>query len=80
MVDNACLRKHEARKVVARLKEHLNINLVVVDAAERFLTLLDGVTEPEQKRKIIGKTFIDVFQEEALKIDGKVEFLLQGTL
>jgi GMP synthase (glutamine-hydrolysing) len=80
MVDNACLRKDEARKVVARLKDHLNINLTVVDASERFLALLSGVTEPELKRKIIGNTFIDVFQEEAAKIEGKVEYLLQGTL
>ncbi|KAJ1439176.1 GMP synthase [Ochromonadaceae sp. CCMP2298] len=80
MVDNACLRKNEAESVVRRLKEHLDINLTVVDASERFLTLLDGVIEPETKRKIIGKTFIDVFQEEANKIEGDVEFLLQGTL
>ena len=80
MVDNACLRKNESAKVVARLKEHLNINLTVVDASERFMAQLDGVTEPERKRKIIGNLFIDVFQEEAKKIEGNVEYLLQGTL
>lgn len=80
MVDNGCLRKNEAQRVVARLKDHLNINLTVVDAADRFLDKLEGVTEPEKKRKIIGNTFIEVFQEEALKIDGQVDFLLQGTL
>ena len=80
MVDNACLRKNEAQRVVKRLKESLNINLTVVDAADQFLNLLDGVTDPETKRKIIGNTFIDVFQAEAKKIDGKVEYLLQGTL
>jgi GMP synthase (glutamine-hydrolysing) len=80
MVDNGCLRKHEARKVVARLKEQLNINLTVVDAVDQFLNLLDGVTDPEKKRKIIGNTFIDVFQAEAKRIDGNVEYLLQGTL
>mmetsp|Transcript_25772 Transcript_25772/g.42996 ORF Transcript_25772/g.42996 Transcript_25772/m.42996 type:complete len:540 (+) Transcript_25772:21-1640(+) len=80
MVDNACLRKNEAEIVTSRLKDHLGINLTVVDASERFLGLLDGVVEPERKRKIIGNTFIDVFQEEAKKIDGQVDFLLQGTL
>lgn len=80
MVDNACLRKNEAAKVVHRLKEQLNINLTVVDAADQFLNLLDGVVDPEKKRKIIGNTFIDVFQAEAKKIEGKVEYLLQGTL
>lgn len=80
MVDNACLRKNEAIRVVARLKEQLNINLTVVDAADQFMRLLEGVVDPETKRKIIGNTFIDVFQAEAAKIDGKVEYLLQGTL
>ncbi len=84
MVDNGCLRKNEAERVVSRLKDNLNINLTVVDAADRFLNKLDGVTEPETKRKTIGGLFIDVFQEEALRLekelDGKVEWLLQGTL
>jgi GMP synthase (glutamine-hydrolysing) len=79
MVDNGCLRKNEAAEVVVRLKEKLGINLHLVDASDRFLTALDGVSEPEKKRKIIGENFIHVFQEEALRI-GKVDFLLQGTL
>jgi GMP synthase (glutamine-hydrolysing) len=80
MVDNACLRKNESKRVVKRLKEQMDINLTVVDASEQFLSLLEGVSEPEKKRKIIGNTFIQVFQEEAKKIPGKVDFLLQGTL
>lgn len=80
MVDNACLRKNESERVVKRLKEQMNINLTVVDASEQFLSLLEGVSEPEKKRKIIGNTFIQVFQEEAKKIPGQVDFLLQGTL
>jgi GMP synthase (glutamine-hydrolysing) len=79
MVDNGCLRKDESAAVVLRLKEALGINLRVVDASARFLSALAGVTEPEQKRKIIGGLFIDVFQEEAERL-GKVDFLLQGTL
>ncbi len=69
-----------ANQVVARLKEQLNINLTVVDAVDQFLDLLEGVTDPEAKRKIIGNTFIDVFQAQAKLIDGQVEYLLQGTL
>ncbi|CAM9266052.1 unnamed protein product [Pylaiella littoralis] len=79
LVDNGLLRKNEAVEVVSRLKEKLGINLHCVDAKDRFLTLLDGCTDPEAKRKIIGKTFIDVFQEEAERI-GEVDYLLQGTL
>ena len=71
MVDNGCLRKDEATAVVKRLKEDLGINLKVVDAADRFLDRLEGITEPEQKRKIIGNLFIEVFTEEAGTI-GKV--------
>jgi GMP synthase (glutamine-hydrolysing) len=83
LVDNGCLRKNESTKVVKRLKENLGINLVCIDASERFLTELDGVTEPERKRKIIGRLFIDIFQEEAKRIEEsgcKVDYLLQGTL
>ncbi|CAM9379022.1 unnamed protein product [Discosporangium mesarthrocarpum] len=79
LVDNGCLRKNEAVEVVQRLKDKLGINLHCVNAQDRFLSLLDGCTDPEAKRKIIGKTFIDVFQEEAKRI-GEVDFLLQGTL
>lgn len=93
MVDNGCLRKDEAVLVTTRLKDKLGINLTVIDASETFLDALDGVTDPEIKRKTIGKLFIDVFQEEAIKIEAglvsggdgsgvsmKVDFLLQGTL
>lgn len=83
LVDNGCLRKDEATLVVKRLREDCGVNLRCVDASDRFLELLKGVTDPEQKRKIIGKTFIDVFQEEAKKIEqesGPCDYLLQGTL
>ena len=85
MVNNGCLRKYEVERTVARLKDHLGINLTVIDAADRFLDKLDGVTDPETKRKIIGGMFIEIFQEEAERIgkevnSGAVEYLLQGTL
>jgi GMP synthase (glutamine-hydrolysing) len=78
-VDHGLLRLAEAEKVVALFRGHYNIPLVHVDASETFLEALAGRTDPEEKRKIIGKLFIDVFEEEAKKI-GKVEFLAQGTL
>jgi GMP synthase (glutamine-hydrolysing) len=80
LVDNGCLRKKEAEQVVHRLRDNLGINLTVVDAADRFLDALESVADPEKKRKTIGRIFIEVFQEEAQKIDGNVEYLLQGTL
>lgn len=83
MVDNGCLRKDEASTVLKRMRDDCGVNLRCVDAKGRFLDLLKGVMDPEQKRKIIGKTFIDVFQEEAQKIEadsGPCEYLLQGTL
>lgn len=84
LVDNGCLRKDEATKVLKRMREDCGVNLRCVYAADRFLDLLKGVTEPEKKRKIIGGTFIEVFQEEATKIQAdmgkKCEYLLQGTL
>ena len=73
------LRLGESQEVVERLQSHLGINLTCVDASERFLGKLAGVTDPERKRKIIGGEFIEVFQEQASAI-GTVEFLLQGTL
>ncbi|MFB3786320.1 MAG: glutamine-hydrolyzing GMP synthase [bacterium] len=79
LVDNGLLRLDEAAQVMDRLKNRLGINLSLVDASETFLTRLQGVTDPEQKRKIIGNTFIEVFEEEARKL-GDAEFLLQGTL
>ncbi|WPH04543.1 gmp synthase [Acrodontium crateriforme] len=89
MVDNGVLRQDEAKQVKETLTQGLGVNLTVVDASERFLGLLKGVSDPEKKRKIIGNTFIDIFQEEAKKIAaaaentalaGKVEWFLQGTL
>jgi GMP synthase (glutamine-hydrolysing) len=78
-VDNGVLRKDEATQVVRMVRDHLHLKLVHVDASERFLQALAGVTDPEQKRKIIGRLFIDVFDDEAKRL-GKVDFLVQGTL
>ncbi len=78
-VDHGLLRMAEAEKVVALFKNSYNIPLVHVEAADLFLDALAGVTDPEQKRKTIGKLFIDVFEAEAKKIGG-AEFLAQGTL
>jgi GMP synthase (glutamine-hydrolysing) len=78
-VDTGLMRAGEAEEVVSLFKGHYNIPLVHADASELFLTRLSGVTDPEQKRKIIGATFIDVFDGEAAKIGG-AEFLAQGTL
>ncbi len=78
-VDHGLLRLNEAETVVDLFRHHYNIPLVHVDASKQFLAELAGVTEPEQKRKTIGKLFIDVFEEEAKKIGG-AEFLAQGTL
>lgn len=78
-VDHGLLRLNEAEQVVSLFKDHYNIPLVHVDAAERFLGALSGVSDPETKRKIIGKLFIDVFDEEAHKLGG-ADFLAQGTL
>ncbi len=78
-VDNGLLRKDEARQLEINLKQHLKINIRFVNAAKQFLSALSGVTDPEEKRKIIGKIFMDVFEAEAKKIKG-AEFLAQGTL
>lgn len=78
-VDNGLLRKGEKEKVEEVFRKHYHINLSVVDAASRFLEKLKGVTDPEEKRKIIGNEFIYVFEEEADKIKD-VSFLAQGTL
>jgi len=78
-VDNGLLRLGEAESVVKMCDEHFNMNLVAVDAAEEFLSALAGVTDPEKKRKIIGATFIDVFDREAKKVGG-AKWLVQGTL
>ena len=82
-VDNGVLRKNEFEKVQQGLRDNLGLHLVAVDATDRFLGKLAGVTDPETKRKIIGKEFIAVFDEEARRIEkteGEVEWLVQGTL
>ncbi|EKE02343.1 MAG: hypothetical protein ACD_20C00399G0028 [uncultured bacterium] len=78
-VNNGVLRANEAEKVVSVFRNNFHIDLIYVDAEERFLDALKDITDPEQKRKIIGNEFIKVFEEEAKKIDN-VEFLAQGTL
>ncbi len=78
-VDHGLLRKGEAEEVVRVFRDEQGMNLVAVDAGERFLTKLRGVSEPEKKRKIIGEEFIRVFEQEAKKI-GKVDYLVQGTI
>ncbi|KAJ3853781.1 hypothetical protein EV368DRAFT_81246 [Lentinula lateritia] len=94
MVDNGVLRLNEAKQVHEMLNKNLGINLTVVDASDLFLSRLQDVEDPEKKRKIIGNTFINVFEEEATKIEaaaneaekqgadakGRIEWLLQGTL
>ena len=82
-VDTGCLRAGEREQVVDTFSRHLHIPLVVVDARERFLAKLAGVSDPEQKRKIIGAEFIRVFEEEAALLEkegGPITFLAQGTL
>lgn len=95
LVDNGVLRENEAAQVKAMLSQDLGVNLTVVDASDLFLSRLAGVEDPEKKRKIIGNTFIEMFEAEAGKIEaeaeqeleehggdakGKIEWLLQGTL
>ncbi|KAL3951951.1 hypothetical protein ACCO45_013668 [Purpureocillium lilacinum] len=89
LVDNGVMRLNECKQVKETLQEHLGINLTVVDASQKFLGGLKGVEDPEKKRKFIGNTFIDIFEEEAVRIEkaaentpnaGKVEWFLQGTL
>jgi GMP synthase (glutamine-hydrolysing) len=78
-VDHGLMRKNESDQVVSTFAEHFQIPLIAVDASERFLARLKGVTDPEEKRKRIGAEFIRVFEEEAEKLDD-VHFLVQGTL
>ncbi|MCH5197627.1 MAG: glutamine-hydrolyzing GMP synthase [Oscillospiraceae bacterium] len=78
-VNHGLLRKGEPEQVIKVFREELGANLIYVDAVDRFLDKLAGVSDPETKRKIIGKEFIDVFAEEAKKLDG-IEFLAQGTI
>ncbi len=78
-VDHGLLRKNEAEEVMRVFRGELGMDLVKADAGERFLRALEGVSDPERKRRIIGELFIRVFEEEAKKI-GKVDFLAQGTI
>lgn len=78
-VDHGLLRKNEAEEVETFFREKFNMNLIKVDARERFLNKLKGITDPEQKRKIIGEEFIRVFEEEQSKLDG-IGYLVQGTI
>ena len=78
-VNHGLMRKGESEQVVEVFRNQLDANLVYVDASERFLNLLAGVADPEKKRKIIGAEFINVFAEEASKLEG-ISFLAQGTI
>ncbi len=78
-VNHGLMRKGESEQVIEIFRNQLDANLIYVDATDRFLDLLAGVSDPETKRKIIGKEFIEVFADEARKLDG-VEFLAQGTI
>jgi GMP synthase (glutamine-hydrolysing) len=78
-VDNGLLRRGEAEEVLRTFREHLKLQVVAVDASDRFLRALKGVTDPEEKRRIIGAEFVQVFEEEAQRL-GRFAFLGQGTL
>lgn len=78
-IDNGLMRKNESDKIGRLLDEKLKLNHIHVDASKKFLKNLKGISDPEKKRKIIGKTFIDVFEDEAAKIKG-AKYLVQGTL
>ena len=78
-VNHGLLRKGEPEQVVKVFRDEMDANLIYVDAVDRFLDKLAGVSDPETKRKIIGKEFIEVFADEAKKLDG-IEFLGQGTI
>lgn len=84
LVDNGVMRLNECEQVHATLTKGLGINLIIIDASGEFLGKLKGVEDPEKKRKIIGNTFIEVFEREAEKLvkstGGEIDFLLQGTL
>ncbi|ROZ85513.1 glutamine-hydrolyzing GMP synthase [Pseudomonas neustonica] len=78
-VDNGLLRLHEGEQVMAMFAENMGVKVIRADAEDKFLSRLLGVTDPEEKRKIIGRTFIEVFDEEATKLQG-IKFLAQGTI
>ncbi|MDX8468499.1 glutamine-hydrolyzing GMP synthase [Mesorhizobium sp. VK23B] len=79
LVDHGLMRKDEAKSVVEMFRQHYNLPLILVDASDRFITALEGESDPEKKRKTIGRLFIEVFEEEAKKLGG-ADFLAQGTL
>jgi GMP synthase (glutamine-hydrolysing) len=79
-VDHGLLREHEREQVERTFRAHLGIDLITVDAADRFLSALEGIEDPEDKRRRIGHTFIDVFEETAAGLGDDVEYLVQGTL
>ena len=79
-VNHGLMRKGESEQVVEVFRNQLDANLVYVDATDRFLSKLEGVSDPEQKRKVIGSEFIRVFEEEARKVADDVDFLAQGTI
>lgn len=78
-VDNGLLRKNEMQQVKQTFSRHMDLNVIYVDAGERFLSALSGVSDPEEKRRIIGHVFIDVFDEQASRL-GDVKWLAQGTI
>ena len=78
-VDHGLLRLHEGDQVMRMFADNMGVKVIRVDAEQRFLELLKGVSDPEEKRKIIGRTFIEVFDEEAAKLEG-IDFLAQGTI
>ncbi|APH73344.1 glutamine-hydrolyzing GMP synthase [Aquibium oceanicum] len=79
LVDHGLMRKNEAQQVVEMFRQHYNLPLILVDASDRFIGALEGESDPEKKRKTIGRLFIEVFEEEAKKLGG-ADFLAQGTL
>src|SRR5690606_15211229 len=79
-VDTGLLRLHEREQVERTFRAHMGIKLVTMRAEDRFLNALAGVSDPEQKRKIIGHTFIDVFEDASRDVGANAEFLVQGTL
>jgi GMP synthase (glutamine-hydrolysing) len=78
-VDNGLLRLNEGDQVMATFAQHMGVNVIRVDAEDRFLAALEGEADPEKKRKIIGNLFIEIFEEEASKLED-VDFLAQGTI
>ncbi len=78
-IDSGTMRKNESANIIKMFEDNYDLNLIHIDASEKFLTRLAGVVDPEKKRKIIGATFIDVFEEESKKI-GNARYLVQGTL